>query len=272
MAQGLFPNGVNLKPEHYADIDKSVERTKEAIQNGTKTLYEPAFIYEEVYCAVDILVKESSDYVGYEVKSSTEIKDTFILDASIQYYVLTNSGIKLNDFFIVYINNQYVKQGKLDINQLFTKVSIFEQVLGLQDLIPAKIKELKEVLNKKEAPNMGIGIHCSNPYSCEFIGHCWKNVPEYSVFDIANLRAFKKFELYDQDITELKEIPKTFPLNDKQWQQVDCELNNKTIIDKNGIKKFIEQLEFPIRFSLQYLFFQIADRINKWLANIRCIH
>ena len=259
LAQGLFPNGINLKPEVYSDVDKSVNKTKDALSDNNTVFYEPAFIYDEVFCAVDILVKESksNSYIGYEVKSSTEIKSTYILDAAIQYYLLTNSGIKLNDFFIVYINNEYVKQGELDINQLFIKKSVLEQILGLQLLIPAKIKELKAVLDTKDIPNIDIGVHCSNPNDCEFIGHCWKNIPDYSLFDIAQLRANKKFELYNRGIIELKQIPKSFTLNDKQWQQVDCELNKKTIIDRKSIKTFIEQIEFPIRF-LDFETFQNA--------------
>jgi hypothetical protein len=248
LAQELFPGGIDLSPEDYTQFGKAVEETKKVLANGETALYEPAFIFDEVLCALDIMVKDKTGWKGYEVKSSTEIKPTFILDSALQYYIITNSGIKLTDFSIVYINNQYEKKGKLDFNQLFNKESILEQILELQPFIKEKIKELKSVLKKKEIPVVDIGEHCSNPYPCDFAGHCWKHVPEYSVFDIANLRSNKKYELYNKGITELKKIPDSFPLSDKQWQQISCEIKNKTVIEKKEIKSFLKELKYPLGF------------------------
>ena len=63
--------------------------------------------------------RDQDGWKAYEVKSSTKVSDTYIKDASIQYYTITNSGIYLKDISIVYINNQYIKNGEIDINELF---------------------------------------------------------------------------------------------------------------------------------------------------------
>lgn len=257
LAQKLFPGGIDLSPEDYTKFDQAVEQTKVALLKGNKTLYEPAFVFDEVLCALDILSKVNGKWSAFEVKSSTSVSDTYILDSALQYYVITNSGIKIDDIFIVYINNQYIKNGELDLNKLFIKESILEQVLELQSFIPTKIKELKTVLNQNKIPKVEIGEHCGNPYPCDFAGHCWKHIPENSVFDIANLRAAKKFELYQKDVVEVKDIPRSFPLNDKQWQQVESHLNDTTVIAKDEIKYFIEQLNFPLRF-LDFETFQLC--------------
>ena len=44
---------------------------------------------------------------------------------AIQYYTITNSGVDLKDISIVHINNQYTKDGELDIHQLFTIESVY---------------------------------------------------------------------------------------------------------------------------------------------------
>ena len=132
-------------------------------------------------------------------KSSTKVSDTYIKDAAIQYYTITNSGIDLKDISIVHINNQYVKNGPIDVHELFAIVSVKDRVLEMLPGIPNQVSLLKSVLKQPEAPEREIGPHCSNPYPCDFAGHCWKDFPTYSVFNIANLRANKKFDLLNDE-------------------------------------------------------------------------
>ena len=246
LACQLFPGGVDCSPESYYEFQKAVIKTREEIEKGTEIIYEAAFQFNGVLAALDILVKDKNGWKAYEVKSSTSVSYTYLLDASIQYYCITNSGIDLKDISIVHINNQYVKDGPLDVNELFTIESVKDRVLQLLPGIPNQVAELKKVLKQPQAPVRDIGPHCSDPYQCDFAGHCWKHIPEYSVFNISRLRAAKKFELYNNDILHLKDIPDNFPLNDNQWMQVQSELNNETFIDKVAIGSFIDDLEYPI--------------------------
>ncbi len=87
-------------------------------------IYEAAFRYDEVIVFSDIVVNDGDKWKFYEVKSSTSISDTNITDAAIQYYVASNCGVDISDFSIIYINNEYVRQGKLYINELFTIESV----------------------------------------------------------------------------------------------------------------------------------------------------
>jgi hypothetical protein len=246
LAQQLFPGGVDCTPESFYDFQSAVIKTQEEIAKGSKIIYEAAFQFNGVLAALDILVKHNDGWRAYEVKSSTSVSETYELDASIQYYTITNSGIELKDIFIVHINNQYIKNGAIDVEGLFSMVSVREQVIQLLPGIPNQVNNLKKVLQLSEAPAVEIGRHCSTPYSCDFMGHCWKKVPDYSVFNIARLSADKKFELLENNILHLKDIPETFPLNDKQWMQVQSEKNNETFIDSKAIRTFVSNLKYPI--------------------------
>ncbi len=115
----------------------------------------------------DIIVRNGSKWNAYEVKSSTSISETYLNDAALQYYVLSNSGIEINDFSIIYINNQYTRQGELDIKELFTIESVLEYILPMQDSIKENVERLKK-LYKKQMPEIDIGEHCYNPYKCGF--------------------------------------------------------------------------------------------------------
>lgn len=105
LACELFPVGVDCTPESYFDFQKAVIRTQKEIEKGTKIIYEAVFQFNGVLAALDILVRHDDGWRAYEVKSSTSVNDTYELNASIQYYCITNSGVGLKYISIVYINN-----------------------------------------------------------------------------------------------------------------------------------------------------------------------
>ena len=65
LAQKLYPGGVDATPEKFYDFSKSLEQTKNAITDGTSVIYEAAFQFEGVLCAVDILVRDGDMSVSY---------------------------------------------------------------------------------------------------------------------------------------------------------------------------------------------------------------
>jgi len=247
LAQDLFPGGV-IATEDPKKTGEAVERTKNLIEKGNRVIYEAAFEFDGILVISDIIVRDGKRWNIYEVKSSTSISETYQLDAAIQYYTLINSGLGIKDISIIYINNQYIRQGGLDINSLFNISSVRELILEMQNLIKSEAKRLKEVLKQKDIPAVPIGTQCFNPYQCSFFGTCWKNVPEYSVFDIANLKIEKKFELYNNGYIKLEDIPDSYKLNDKQRMQVDCHVNNKIVIDKKAVKEFLSGIKYPVYF------------------------
>ena len=63
------------------------------------------------------------------------------------------------------------------------------------------------------------------------MGQCWDQIPEDPVFDVANLSTKKKFELYNQGIVLIKDIPDEVKLSDKQRIQVEGVKNNTSYVD-----------------------------------------
>jgi hypothetical protein len=178
LAQQLYPGGIDASPASYFEFQQSVADTAKYIKEGHTVIYEAAFQYEGILAAIDILVQKEGKWYAFEVKSSTGVKPPFIQDAALQYYVITHSGIPLKDISIVHLNNEYVRYGDLDVQQLFTTTSILENVLELQEFTETKIAELRKVLKLKAAPDISMDKHCHKPYDCDFIGHCSKEVEE----------------------------------------------------------------------------------------------
>lgn len=248
LAQDLFPGGKVAAFDLPWGFRKSISNTQKLIESGESILYEAGFLFKNTHCFVDILVKDKGKWHIYEVKSSTGISDTYLLDAAFQYRVLTGLGMNVSDISIIYINNQYTREGLLDIHQLFTVESVLDQITGLQEDVESNLITQVNCLLNDDVPVIDIGSHCFQPYSCDFMGHCWKHIPDYSVFDINKLRKKKKFELYDRGILNLTDVPDDFPLSDSQYLQVDSEKTGLQKIDKEGIKHFLSQLNYPLYF------------------------
>ena len=260
-AQQLFPNGHEIIYD-YKKIDENVNKTQELIDSETKTIYEASFIYEDVLVMVDILHKGDNGWEMYEVKSSTSVKEVHGNDISIQYYVLKGNGLDISKTALVHINSKYERNGELDIQQLFTIVDITDVAIANQLFVKEQLSSLKGML-EGDIPKIDIGPHCSDPYPCDFKEHCWQHIPKYSIFDIAGLYTKKKFELYNQGILKIEDVPPDYKLSDKQRFQIDTEISMKDFINKDGIMKFLTQLEEPIGLFDFETFQQVVPAFDK---------
>jgi len=248
LAQQLFPGGEIAAQGDPPNYEKALLRTQELIKSGAKVIYEAAFTFNEVLSIADIIVKEGNYWKIFEVKSSTSISETYINDAALQYYVISSQGIKVKDFSIIYINNQYVRNGKLDLGKLFTTESVLGLILPLQDSVKENIVKFKKVLLKKQIPDIDIGEHCYQPYVCGFYNYCRKHIPENSIFDFSGMHLAKKYELYREGIVKLEDVPKEYPLNKNNQIQLDVYKKGKPLIDKEAIKNFLSDLNYPLYF------------------------
>ena len=246
LAQEMFPNGKDATPEDYSDLKPSIENTKKWMSEKVETIYEATFSANNAFCMLDILYRKADEVWAIEVKNSTTVKGYHYTDASLQYFVMKNAGFAPDRFFMMYINNQYVKQGELT-TEIFTLTDITEQVLANQDWVVENLDRLLKMLEMEQEPVVEIGGHCSSPFGCDYAHHCWKHVPEYSVFNL--YRGGKKgWNLYDQNILQIDEIPDDFTLTHFQNLQRNGLKKDESYMDQLAIKNIISRWEFPLYF------------------------
>jgi predicted RecB family nuclease len=246
LARRLFPRGKDATvPKKYA---AQVERTKQLMDAGLDVIYEAAFQAGQVLAVMDIVVKKDGKWYAYEVKSSSRVTSAYMLDAALQYYVITNSGIQLQDISIVHINSQYLRDGDIELDKLFTIVSVKDDAIRAQPLVAERIESAKDVLLNMSGPDVQIGEHCFSPYLCDFKGHCWSHIPKDSVFDIAGISRQQQFEMYNAGIVRIKDVPKTYSLEKPVRMHVDSFADGKPVVNKEGLQKFLTKLSYPLYF------------------------
>lgn len=253
LAKGLFKGFVDVTTYDgdSLDIKQMLERTKDEINKGTKTICEAAFLYNNAYCAIDILKKEKTGYSLYEVKSSTKLKDSFYTDVAYQKYVVEHCGIKINSCYIIYLNKGYIKNGDLDLEKLFNIVDVTDDIQEEYDEVELNIKDYNDIMdNNKEPDTFLCAESCGGKKECPFWHYCAKDIPEPSVFDLYDMRKNKKFQLYNSGIVSFEDVHNSnINLSNFQQKQVDSYMNNLTeIIDKQEIRDFLDKISFPLYF------------------------
>ena len=242
-AKKLFHGGMDIPT---FDFNQSLKITK-ALLEERNTLFEPAFMVDRLYSRADILEPTEDGWNIIEVKSSTQVKDVNIQDVAFQKYVYEKVGLKINKCYLMHINNQYIRQGDLDINELFTKEDISINVAEEIKLVPERVKQFLDIMDSKE-PDTKINESCDKPYECPIKKECWSFIPkENSVFDL--YRGGKRsWELFEQGILAIRDIPINTKLNDKQQIQLDCEKTDQVHINESVIKDFLATIKYPVYF------------------------
>lgn len=246
LARELFPDGVDASANRPGEMDAWIERTRSLIDGGAKVIYEAAFSFEGLFAAIDILVRDGQSWRGYEVKSSAHTSETHKLDAAFQAHVIESCGLELSDIFIVHLNSDYVRNGDLQVDRLFKTESVLPDVRELTGFVRSESQRLRKLLTKKTHPNVDIGPHCTAPYACDFMVHCWRHIPEDSVFEVARLHDTRKWQLYKDNILRMIDIPGSFRLNQRQRHQIECARTGRAILDRPAIREFMNSLNYPL--------------------------
>jgi hypothetical protein len=226
-------------------LSEQFDRTMTEIEKGTGILYEPAFSYDNVFAKVDILQKGVEGWEIYEVKNATKIKDVYLNDVAVQHYILKGAGLPISKAFLVHINNQYLRQGEIEVDRLFSIQDLTDTVVEKQGYVEDEIKKMREMLSS-EQPDIDIGKYCSDPYKCDFHGFCWQHIPEDSIFSLKD-NGPNKFDLYTQGIVHLRDVPREI-LPKHQKIQLEGALEKKNITNKDVIKEFLDTLWYPLYF------------------------
>ena len=246
LAKKMFPDGVEVG-KGVLDLDETIRLTQAALKLR-KPLFEAAFSAGGGYCRTDILrpaPQNSWDLI--EVKSTTSVKEVHLEDLAFQKWVLASAGLKIRSCYLMHINSDFIRHGKIDPKKFFTLEDVTDQVADPAQLVTDKLADMFKVIRQRRHPDIQIGSQCDDPYTCALHDHCWKFLPSHSVFDL--YRGGKKgFDLLEQGVEALGDIPDDFKLTDNQAIQKRVAISGKPYINRKAIAKFLAQLEYPVSY------------------------
>jgi len=262
VARTLFPLGVLIEGRGA----QAQQKTQELLAAKTPILFQPEFLKDDFRAASDILeLKPDDTFNLYEVKATTDVdKKTHYHDLAFQVNLLSNCGLEISNAYVVHLNSEYVRQGEVNVNKLFTVADVTETVKDLQEDVAAQMQLAKAYLQQQEEPTG----HCDCVYKgrsnhCATFAYSNPTVPEYGVHDISRIGSNRARlqELIDVGIFELKDVygrEDIFnTLSDPQRNQIEAHVFDKLLIDKYSINGDLKSLVFPLYF-LDYETFPAA--------------
>ena len=214
LARQMFPGGVEVRSE--GGLHHAIPATREIIGNrDVPAIFEGTFEHNGVLVRIDVLHRRKDErWRLIEVKSTTEVKDHHLEDVAIQHRVVTRSGVDLAASCLAHVNREYVYEGgPIDVHRLFKIRNLTRQVESLQPELTVQLRSEFRVLAMPAAPNVPVGEHCNNPFTCEFFDHCNPSIPDDHILRLPRIHASEVAKLAALGIQSIHEIPENYPLS-----------------------------------------------------------
>ncbi|ACL06477.1 conserved hypothetical protein [Desulfatibacillum aliphaticivorans] len=249
VAQQLVPEGKLIGWEN--GLSEAIKETKRMIDNNPETpLFEATFSYKGVLIRADILFKEDAGHRMVEVKGSTSVKDYYLDDCAVQYWVSTGSGCQINKVELAHIDKTFVYPGDGNYQGLLKHVDITNEVIARQEDVPRWVSSFQKMLSSP-TPEIEIGEQCVTPYECPFCNFCWPEEPEYPLTALPRISQNLLKELRDKGFQDIRDIPPGYLSNDNHER-----VRRITVSGKPEINPILGQKLQDLPYPRYYLDFE----------------
>lgn len=250
IARKLFPDGMLVA---YRD-ERGQAETEKLLAENKNVIFQPVFVRNNFLAALDILQREKNGkgYNVYEIKSTSDVdKKTHFHDLAFQVNVLRMTGLEINKSFVIHLNSEYIRNGAIQLDQLFKVTDVTDEVESLLPDVATEAEEaLKYITQTSEPEGCCCCIYKGRSKHCSTFQLANPDVPEYSVHDISRIGVSKAKlkELIDGNIFHLDKIPAHIKLSEIQQGQVETYKLNKVLVAKDRIAEEFSGLTFPLYF------------------------
>jgi predicted RecB family nuclease len=224
----------------YQALAERVQATKIALETGAPAIYEASFIADDTFAAVDILERVPGGWVLIEVKSTTRPKQEHLPDIALQLHVVRKSGLPVVRAELMHLNRACVFP---DLSDLFTRVDVTPAVEPLLAGVPAEIGRQLAML-RNPLPDVPIGRHCDEPYTCPFKSRCWPVLPEHHISTLYYV-GNRRWELEAQGFAIISDLPEDFPLQPPAERQRRAIRSGATVVEP-GLGSALAALAGPL--------------------------
>jgi hypothetical protein len=224
LAQSLFPGGILV--ERTGGCGEMIQKSQ-ALLISRQPIFEASFSSGGVYAQADILNPvEDEQWDIVEVKMSTSVKPQHIQDVALQRHCYEGAGVAIRNCYLMHINNQYVRKGKLDTHTLLALEDITEKVTVETIGIASRIAEMHRVIKQQTCPDIKVGPHCYAPYTCPLLNQCQLSVEEQNTispsggeltYNADGIRNFLGQLVYPLYLLDFETFMRAIPPYDESW-------------------------------------------------------
>ncbi len=260
----LSPRGpITLEHEHLRQQGYAVEQYVKKLARFQPTDaiavdFQRTFQTAEIEARSDVVVtdKATGEIDLYEIKGAASVKDEHLDDVAFQKVAVARSGGTIRRAHVITMNGEYVRQGEIDVEQLFIITDVTEKIAERMATTEEQIKNAFAYLDSEPLPSL-FDYCIDKKLDCRFIKLHFTDLPDYTVFDISFLKHDKRRELLSNGFVAITDVPDDFTLSAKQQLQVQVAKTREIVIDRDEIAKRFDSWEYPLHF-LDYETFAYA--------------
>lgn len=232
--------------------DAALAQTAEALKEGRR-VFEGALLAGGALIYADVLVPaKRAGKAGWrlvEIKSSTDVKETYQDDIAIQAFVAKEARVKLHSVSVAHIDNAFVYKGDGDYDGLLVEKNLTKETLARRRKVKHWIGEANSVLKGAE-PAVRTGRHCNEPYECAFQDYCRGKEPQArhpaSILPRVQAKALRAL-LQENPAIDLADIPDDL-LNERQLRIKKHTLSKTAFFDRAGAASDLARHKPPAYF------------------------
>jgi hypothetical protein len=256
LARNLFPAGVLVEAGPREHIAAVLETKKLMADPAVTAIFEAAFEHAGVRVRVDVLERLGSDRWGLrEVKAASRLKDIYIEDVAIQYWVLECGGTRLDSVELVHVNSGFERgHGNIALDEFFSRIEIADAVIAFSKLLPSLVDEFLGVIAADEPPEVEPSLHCRARHLCEYWDHCTRDKPEDWILRMPRLTRKQFDNLSDAGIARVVDIPEGFSLHSSQQHMCEAVRSGRDFVE-HGLAEMLPGTGPPA----SYLDFETAN-------------
>jgi hypothetical protein len=259
-AREVYGRGGGFTIAGERGLRAAISATSELLAaGGSEPIFEATFDYAGLTVQIDVLDRSGTAARIIEVKSSTRVKDHYLLDCAIQAWTLAQLGSPGAAVALAHINSEFVYAGDEDYSGLFVEHDLTASAQARFAAIPGLVANARATLEALDEPEIPIGEHCNSPYVCPFFAHC---APQQGAYPVTALGGLKKdlCALLREGYTDVRDVPEDRLLNERQRRILRQAKLGRAQIDAE-LREFVRALPRP-RYYLD--FETIAFAIPIW--------
>jgi len=247
-----FPNAVRIGFSfENNDYNSMPARTRKALAEKAEIILQGRLEGDGITCIFDLLKRVGeNEYDLTEIKSTTKVKKEHEFDLAFQTIVLEDTGLKIRKMYVIFVNNQYIRKGEIDPKEISKSEEITDKVRTLIEETKGLIQKAKKLMISPIPPDFSpryVGIE-SFKYWMPIFEYLYPQKEKYNIYKLCQLNSELVGELEDLKISCITDIPDSIKLKDKQKIQVKVTKEDRRIIDKKKIQRFLSTIVYPIYF------------------------
>ena len=202
-----------------------------------------------------------------DTKPFKKIRHGTIKKFSYKYHFLRMLNYTVREYIVVNLNTNYTLEKSFNLKKAIHINCILDKLSPAPN-VEKRIQRMKVYYNQTKYPHVPIHTYCIKPHPCPFKDYCWKDVPNDSILNIAQLPSKDKFDFYYSGMNNMRDFKQVRP-NITYIQNSQLESLNKPpiFINKTKVTEFLNGIKYP----LAYFDLEAAQPIIPEFKSFQCI-